>query len=74
MWMGDYQAAAADFDIVIGKTPVDGWTGWAYRARGVCNVGLGNRPQAVADFEMYLKVFPNPQDRELVQSWIEALK
>jgi tetratricopeptide (TPR) repeat protein len=74
MWMGDFKAAAADFDNVISRTPVDAWTGWSYRARGICNVGLGNRSQAIDDLEMYLKVFPKPTDRELVEGWIEALK
>jgi len=32
------------------------------------------KPQAIADFEMYLQLIPNASDRAKVEQWIRELK
>lgn len=73
MWMTQFRSAAEDFDWAIGSGATDGWTAWAHRGRGICQALLGARAKAVADFEDYLRLWPQAQDQTSVREWIVAL-
>lgn len=74
MWMTQFKSAIGDFDLVMSMGATDGWTAWAHRGRGICHALLGARSKAVADFENYLRMWPQAQDRASVEDWIAALQ
>jgi hypothetical protein len=74
MWLYDWAAAISDFSAAIEQGARDQWTAWAHRGRGISLAALGQREQAIADYQAYLALAPQAEDRELIQSWIAALQ
>ncbi len=75
LWEEDWQAGLADLDqVVAGGTPPDRLGAWALRARGVAYASMGQRQQAIANYEAYLAAVPDAADRAQVESWIAGLQ
>ncbi len=74
MWLYDWVNAIADFSTAIDQGARDQWTAWAHRGRGISLAALGRREEAIADYQAYLELAPQADDRELIQSWIAALQ
>jgi tetratricopeptide (TPR) repeat protein len=74
MWLYDWTNAVVDFSAAIDQGARDQWTAWAHRGRGISLAALGRREEAIADYQAYLELTPQADDRELIQSWIAALQ
>ena len=74
MWLYDWANAVVDFSAAIKQGARDQWTAWAHRGRGISLAALGRREEAIADYQAYLELAPQADDRELIQSWIAALQ
>jgi tetratricopeptide (TPR) repeat protein len=74
LWLGQAQAAVDDLSFVIdaSQSP-DRTTAWAYRARGLARVKLGEPQDAVADYQAYLSLSPDAPDRAQIEAWIADL-
>lgn len=74
LWLGQAQTAVDDLSSVIDATVnPDRITAWAYRARGLANAALGKSESAVADYQAYLTMSPDADDRAIVELWIREL-
>jgi len=74
LWLGQAQNAVDDLSFAIDSSPQpDRISVWAYRARGLAHAALGETDQAVADYQSYLSLAPDANDRALVQQWINEL-
>jgi tetratricopeptide (TPR) repeat protein len=75
LWKNDARGTIHDATIVIENSPrPDRWTAWAHRARGVAYSRLGQRSEAIADYEAYLSLVPDAPDRAEVETWIAGLR
>ena len=75
LWKGEPAAAVPDLTFAIQHGDRgDPVTAWAHRARGLCQVALGQPSQVIADFEAYLALQPDAPDRAEVESWIAGLR
>jgi tetratricopeptide (TPR) repeat protein len=74
LWLGESQGAVEDLSFAIDATGTpDRITAWAYRARGLAHAALGDTAGAVSDYQAYLTLSPDANDRALVQNWISEL-
>jgi tetratricopeptide (TPR) repeat protein len=74
LWLGQAQGAVDDLSFAIGTAAQpDRISAWAYRARGLANAALGNATDAVADYQAYLSLTPEANDRALIETWIAEL-
>jgi regulator of sirC expression with transglutaminase-like and TPR domain len=75
LWNGDQDGALADLSYAIdhGSTP-DRVAAFAHRVRGTAYAALQQPVEAIADYETYLTLLPNADDRADVEGWIADLK
>jgi tetratricopeptide (TPR) repeat protein len=75
VWEQNWSAALDDLGQVLDPSaPSDDWTALAHRARGLAYAGLDQRGQAIAEYQSYLTLRPDADDRSLVEGWIAALQ
>jgi tetratricopeptide (TPR) repeat protein len=66
-WQGGIDDLSAAIDMGTDQGPL---TAWAHRARGVAYAALGQASEAIADYEAYLALTPDAEDRSQVEGWI----
>jgi tetratricopeptide (TPR) repeat protein len=74
LWLGQPELAIGDLSAAIEAigTP-DTVSAWAYRARGLARASLGQSEDAVADYQTYLSLAPQAEDRAQIEGWIADL-
>ncbi len=75
LWKEQWDSARKDLTAALesGGDP-DGAAAWAHRARGIVNAALGQPAEAIADYEAYLAITPQAEDRAEVEGWIAQLR
>jgi tetratricopeptide (TPR) repeat protein len=74
LWLGESAGAIEDLSFAIDATATaDRITAWAHRARGLAYAAQGETASAVSDYQAYLTLSPEANDRALVERWISEL-
>lgn len=76
IWNEQWDLAIQDLSAVLDADAPqdDAIAASAHRARGVLNAVKGHSMEAIADYEAYLSIMPDAQDRADVEKWIEQLR
>lgn len=74
VWKGQWQDGVSALSAAIDTGSDQGQlVAWAHRARGVAYAALGDKADAVADYQAYLALTPDAPDQSQVQDWITQL-
>jgi tetratricopeptide (TPR) repeat protein len=75
IWEQNWSLALDDLaQVVDSPAPPDQWTALAHRARGLAYAGLDRPDQAIAEYQAYLNLRPDADDRAQVEGWIADLQ
>jgi tetratricopeptide (TPR) repeat protein len=75
IWEQNWSLALVDLAQVLDSpAPADQWTALAHRARGLAYAGLDRADQAIAEYQAYLDLRPDADDRAQVEGWIADLQ